>query len=129
MHRHVAGISRALAMSALLSVLCGGVAHAQTPSTSAAQAFPNKPVRFVTGSAAGGGGDLTARAIAQKLSASLGQQVIVDDKPGATGMIANRFVAAAPPDGYTILLQPSSFICVSPHFNSTENWDPSKNLT
>jgi tripartite-type tricarboxylate transporter receptor subunit TctC len=86
-------------------------------------------VRLVTGSAAGGGGDLTARAIAQKLSASLGQQVIVDDRPGATGMIANRFVVSAPPDGYTILLQPSSFICVSPHLNSTETWDPSKNLT
>jgi tripartite-type tricarboxylate transporter receptor subunit TctC len=86
-------------------------------------------VRLVTGSAAGGGGDLTARAIGAKLSASFGQQVIVDDRPGATGMIANKFVAAAAPDGYTILLQPSSFICVSPHLNSTETWDPSKNLT
>src|SRR4051812_21668758 len=92
-------------IGALFVVLC--------PAHATAQSYPNRPVRLVTGSAAGGGGDLTARAIGAKLSASLGQQVIVDDRPGATGMIANKFVAAAPPDGYTILLQPSSFICVS----------------
>ena len=100
-----------------------------SPAPADAQGYPMKPVRLVTGSAPGGGGDLTARAIAQKLTASLGQQVIVDDRPGATGMIANKSVAAAPPDGYTILLQPSSFICISPHLNSTETWDPSKSLT
>ncbi|MGZ5125756.1 MAG: Bug family tripartite tricarboxylate transporter substrate binding protein, partial [Burkholderiales bacterium] len=118
---HIASVACGLSVGALLFALC--------PALATAQAYPNRPVRLVTGSAAGGGGDLTARAIAQKLSASLGQQVIVDDRPGATGMIANRFVASAPPDGYTILLQPSSFICVSPHLNSTETWDPSKNLT
>ncbi|MBI1965064.1 MAG: tripartite tricarboxylate transporter substrate binding protein [Betaproteobacteria bacterium] len=98
------------------------------PTAATAQAYPNKPVRLMTGSAAGGGGDLTSRAIAQKLSASLGQQVIVDDRPGATGMIANQLLARAAPDGYTILLQPSSFICISPHLNSQEGWDPSKNV-
>ena len=93
-----------------------------------AQSYPVKPVRLMTGSAPGGGGDLTARAIAQKLSGSLGQQVIVDDRPGATGMIANQLLSQAAPDGYTMLLQPSSFICVSPHLNSQEGWDPSKNV-
>ena len=121
MNGHIAAVRFALSTGALLLALC--------PAHATAQAFPNKPVRLVTGSAPGGGGDLTARAIGQKLSASLGQQVIVDDRAGATGMIANRFVAAAAPDGYTILLQPSSFICVSPHLNSKETWDPSKNLT
>jgi len=82
----------------------------------------------MTGSAAGGGGDLTARAIAQKLSESLGQQVIVDNRPGATGMIANQLTARAAPDGYTILLQPSSFICISPHLNSQGGWNPVKNV-
>ena len=110
-----------MSMVALLLALCTAFALAQS--------FPSKPVRLVTGSAPGGGGDLTARAIAQKLTASLGQQVVVDDRPGATGMIANKFVAGAPPDGYTILLEPSSFICISPHLNSTEIWDPSKNLS
>ena len=110
-----------MSLVALLLALCTAVALAQS--------FPSKPVRLVTGSAPGGGGDLTARAIAQKLTTSLGQQVVVDDRPGATGMIANKFVAGAPPDGYTILLEPSSFICISPHLNSTEIWDPSKNLS
>ena len=96
------------------------------PAAAPAQAYPNKPVRLMTGSAPGGGGDLTARAIAQVLSGSLAQQVIVDDRPGATGMIANQLLSRAAPDGYTILLQPSSFICISPHLNSQEGWDPSK---
>jgi tripartite-type tricarboxylate transporter receptor subunit TctC len=109
-------------------VCIGALLIALNTHWASAQSYPTKPVRLVTGSAAGGGGDLTARAIAQKLSTSLGQQVIVDDRPGATGMIANRLVASAPPDGYTLLLEPSSFICVSPHLNSTEPWDPSRNL-
>jgi len=104
------------------------LALALSPAAATAQAYPNKPVRLVTGSAPGGGGDLTARAIAQQLSGTLGQQVLVDDRPGATGMIANQLVSRAAPDGYTILLQPSSFICISPYLNSPARWDPSKNV-
>lgn len=104
-----------------------GVLLALSPHVATAQAYPNKPVRLMTGSAPGGGGDLTARAIAQKISGSLGQQVIVDARPGATGMIANQLLSQAAPDGYTMLLQPSSFICISPHLNSQDGWDPSKN--
>ena len=96
------------------------------PAAVAAQAYPVKPVRLMTGSAPGGGGDLTSRAIAQKISGALGQQVIVDDRPGAAGMLANQLLSQAAPDGYTILLQPSSFICISPHLNSKDGWDPSK---
>jgi tripartite-type tricarboxylate transporter receptor subunit TctC len=93
-----------------------------------AQPYPSKPVRIVTGSAAGGGADLTARAIAQRLTESLGAQVIVDNRSGATGMIANQLVSRAAADGYTLLLQPSSFVTVSAHLNSKEGWDPVKNL-
>jgi tripartite-type tricarboxylate transporter receptor subunit TctC len=114
--------------AALLLALCPAVASAQASSTSSGQAYPVKPVRLMTGSAPGGGGDLTSRAIAQKISAALGQQVIVDDRPGAAGMIANQLLSQAAPDGYTLLLQPSSFICVSPHLNSQEGWDPSKSV-
>ena len=109
--------------------LIGAVLAALSPSAAIAQAYPNKPVRIMTGSAPGGGGDLTARAIAQKLSDALGQQVIVDNRPGATGMIANQLLSNAAPDGSTMLLQPSSFICISPHLNSKESWDPSKSVT
>ena len=56
-----------------------------------AQTYPVKPVRLVTGSSAGGGADITARAIAQRLADAMAQQVIVDNRPGAAGMLANEF--------------------------------------
>ena len=95
-----------------------------------AQSYPAKPVRIITGSAPSGGADVTARAIAQKLTESFGTtQFIVDNRSGATGMIANQLVSRAPPDGYTLLLQPSSFVTISAHLNSKEGWDPVKSLT
>ncbi len=69
-----------------------------------AQGFPNKPVKMVIGLPPGGGTDSNARLIASKLSESLGQSVLVDNRPGASGAIAAEFTAAAPPDGHTILI-------------------------
>jgi tripartite-type tricarboxylate transporter receptor subunit TctC len=111
-----------LVMVACALALASAAAHAQP--------YPSKPVRIITGSAAGGGADTTARAIAQKLTESFGNtQFIVDNRSGATGMIANQLVSRAPPDGYTLLLQPSSFVTISAHLNSKEGWDPVKSLT
>src|SRR5438445_9488179 len=70
----------------------------------AAQDFPAKPVRFVVPYAAGGSGDLLARLLGDKLSALWGQQVVVDNKPGAGGMIGTEFAARADADGYTLYL-------------------------
>ncbi len=69
-----------------------------------AQAYPNKPIRLVIPQAPGGGSDTLGRFIAQKLGDSLGQQVIVDNKPGAAGMLGAELVKQAAPDGYTLLL-------------------------
>src|SRR5688572_20696649 len=69
-----------------------------------AQTYPTKPIRFLVGFAPGGGSDIMARAIGQKLSEALGQQVVVENRPGANGNIAGEAVARAPADGYTILL-------------------------
>ncbi|MCE2998303.1 MAG: tripartite tricarboxylate transporter substrate binding protein, partial [Betaproteobacteria bacterium] len=75
-----------------------------SPSAAAAQSYPSKPVRLVVGFPAGGGPDATARVIAPALSERLGQQVIVDNRGGAGGVIATELVARAPNDGYTMLL-------------------------
>jgi tripartite-type tricarboxylate transporter receptor subunit TctC len=69
-----------------------------------AQPYPSKPVRLIVSSAAGGGDDFFGRAVAQELTKILGQQFIVDNRPGAGGALGQDFVAKSPPDGYTLLL-------------------------
>ncbi len=86
---------------AAFAVLCGVFAYAQ--GAAADETWPNKPVRILVGFGAGGGTDLVARILADKLSEVLGQQFIVENKTGAGGTIAGGFVAKAPNDGYTAL--------------------------
>jgi tripartite-type tricarboxylate transporter receptor subunit TctC len=97
--------------------------------SAAAQQYPSKVVRLVTGSQAGGGTDITARAIQPRLVPAFGVQVIVDNRPGVAGMVANEYTAKAAPDGYTLLLQPGSFMTVSTQLNASPPWDPLKFLT
>jgi tripartite-type tricarboxylate transporter receptor subunit TctC len=75
-------------------------------NTVQAQVYPSKPVRIIVGQAAGGGMDTLARLLAQEMGTSLGQAVIVENKPGAAGIIGTNFVAKAPADGYTLLMAP-----------------------
>ncbi|MBY4947987.1 tripartite tricarboxylate transporter substrate binding protein [Cupriavidus respiraculi] len=92
---------------ALLRIPCVLLAlglAATSPSAAAAAPYPSEPIRIIVGYQAGGPTDLTARLLASKLQASLGQPVIVENKPGAGSNIASEYVAAAPPDGYTLLL-------------------------
>ena len=74
----------------------------------AAQTYPAKPVRIVIPIAAGGGTDIVGRMIAQKLTETMGQQFVVENRPGAGGIIGTEAVAKAAPDGYTVLLTPTS---------------------
>jgi tripartite-type tricarboxylate transporter receptor subunit TctC len=73
-------------------------------ASAGAQSFPSRPIRFLVPFGPGGVGDITARVVAQKMSASLGQQVIVDNRPSAGGIVATELVARSEPDGYTLLL-------------------------
>jgi tripartite-type tricarboxylate transporter receptor subunit TctC len=79
-----------------VALLAAGAALAQT--------YPAKPVRMIVGFAPGGGTDVTARAIVQPLSEGLGQRVVIDNRPGANGVVGTELTAKAPPDGYTILM-------------------------
>jgi tripartite-type tricarboxylate transporter receptor subunit TctC len=99
---------RLLAFCAGLFIAGGAVA--QKTMTGAAAHYPDRPVRMLVGFGAGGPTDVIARIVAQKLSASLGQQFYVDDKPGAGGNIANAEVAKAAPDGYTIAVVSTGFM-------------------
>ena len=93
----------------------------------AAQEFPGRAVRMVLPFPAGGGSDLVARIIAQKFSQQLGQQVIVDNRAGASGNIAADIVAKAPADGYTVFFANSS-IAISPAIYKKLSFDPVKDF-
>ena len=79
-----------------------GVAAAQPAATGAGQAYPARPIRFIVPFQPGAGTDITARTVAGKMSEKFGQQVVVDNRPGASGNIGLELVARAAPDGYTI---------------------------
>jgi tripartite-type tricarboxylate transporter receptor subunit TctC len=89
---------------AWLGILCGATAHATAAPSDAAKDYPNKPVRFIVPFVAGAGTDITARAIAAKLSERWGHQVVVDNRSGAAGTIGVELTAQATPDGYTLCL-------------------------
>ena len=90
----------------------------------AADAYPTKPIRMIVGFAPGGGTDLTARPVAQKMSELLGQQVIVENRPGAAGNIATEQVARAAPDGYTILMGTIAALAINPSLYGNLKFDP-----
>ena len=73
-----------------------------TAYPSAAQNYPTKPIRIIVASASGGSPDISARTLASELSLQLGKQVVVDNRPGATGIIGYEMLARAAPDGYTL---------------------------
>jgi tripartite-type tricarboxylate transporter receptor subunit TctC len=97
-------------------------------SLAGAQGWPNRPVRLVVGFPPGGSTDLGARALADKLSAALGQPVVVENRPGASGNIAAEQISRAAPDGYLLLFAATSFAS-APAFSPDLTWDPLKDFT
>jgi tripartite-type tricarboxylate transporter receptor subunit TctC len=107
-------------------VLSAFVALCLMPDGAIAQSHPSKPIKFVVGFPAGGATDTVARIVTQALSGKLGQPVIVENQPGAGGTIAAKQVAAAAPDGHTLLLiVPTNTFGTAPHLHKL-GFDPSK---
>jgi tripartite-type tricarboxylate transporter receptor subunit TctC len=95
----------------------------------AAGAWPERPITLVVNSAAGGGADLLGRSLAETLSQSLGQRVVVENKPGAGGNIAAAQVARAAPDGYTLLLADSGMLAINPTLYPSIPFNPRTDFT
>ena len=93
-----------------------------------AQGYPNRPVRLVVADAAGGAPDQLARLVAQKVSETLGQQVIVDNRPGAGGALGADLVAKSLPDGYTLLLTTTAIYAILPNLRKDLPYDPTRDF-
>jgi len=109
-------------------LLALSIAAAALPGVASAQAYPNKPVRLVVPFAPGGTTDLLARIISEKMGATLGQVVIVENKAGAGGAIGAAEVARAQPDGYVLLMSSVSTMAANPAINPATPYDPVKDF-
>ena len=107
----------------LIAAAVLGSALLSLPMTTAAQNYPSKPVRLIVPDAAGGSPDILGRILAQKLSESLGQQVIVDNRPGAAGLLAAELAARAAPDGYTLFMSTTSVWAILPSVKKNLPYD------
>jgi tripartite-type tricarboxylate transporter receptor subunit TctC len=101
---------------------------AALPARGRAQDFPDRPIRIIVPFAPGGSGDITARLIAQYVEKRTGQPVVVDNRPGANGIIGTMAVKTAPPDGYTLLLATTSTHNANPYLIKDLLYDPLKDF-
>lgn len=109
-----------IATASLLAALLPGAAHAQ--------GYPNKPIRLIVPYAPGGATDIIGRAAAAELTKTMGQQVIIENRPGAGGNLGAEQVARSAPDGYTLLVSPSSLHGITPFLYTKLPYDPNKDL-
>jgi tripartite-type tricarboxylate transporter receptor subunit TctC len=94
----------------------------------AAQSYPSKPVRIVVPFSPGGGTDIAARILAQKLTERMGQSFLVDNRPGASGIIGTELVAKSPPDGYTLLVGSQTVMAVVPAMYANLSYDTQRDF-
>lgn len=107
-------------------LLCAGLADGSQSAWG--QWSPTRPIQLVTGNPPGGATDVIARTIGQPLSVRLGQNVVIDNRPGANGNISAEIVAKAKPDGYTLLYANNSLVVINPHIYTKWNLNPLQDL-
>jgi tripartite-type tricarboxylate transporter receptor subunit TctC len=116
-------ILRGVFVAAIVAAIsAGGTAPA------AAQAYPTRTIHLVVPYAAGGTGDIVARVISDRLGAALGQTVVVENKPGASGAIGSKSVATANPDGHILLVGQTGEMAINQHWAKNLGYDPDKDL-
>jgi len=103
-------------------------ALAMLASAAPAETYPARPIRLLISFPPGGASDLIARTLGAPLSARLGQPIVVENRPGSNGNLAGELAGRAAPDGYTLLLGPSSLLAVNPHLYARMAFDPLKEL-
>lgn len=108
------------ALTLALAVISSTIARAQD--------YPIRPVRLIVAFTAGGTADRTARLIAAKMEGTLGQAVVVENKPGGNGAVAAQYVAQSKPDGYTLFFTTAGAIAIGPAFHADLNYDPVKDF-
>jgi tripartite-type tricarboxylate transporter receptor subunit TctC len=108
--------------------ICVALMSAAIAVPALAQTFPSKPVHLIVAYAPGGTGDIVARLISDKLAVALGQTVVVENRPGATGAIGAQAVVNAPPDGHTLLVGQTGEISINQHWIKGLGYDPEKDL-
>ncbi|HSI59948.1 MAG TPA: tripartite tricarboxylate transporter substrate-binding protein [Ideonella sp.] len=113
----------------LAAALCAASLAMPALAQNAAAGYPSKPIRMVVGFAPGGAADVLTRIIATGLGKQLGQQVIVDNKPGADGILSAQAVQTAPPDGYTLLMGTNTAMVSVPALRPNPPYDPFKAFT
>src|SRR5882762_2932475 len=111
-------VLRSIVPTTVLALVAAQAAFAQDPSTSSGQGFPSRPVRLIVPFAAGGVTDTSARAVSDRLGARLGQPVVVENRPGASGNIGTEQVARSAPDGHTLVLGFDGTMVINPHVPS-----------
>ena len=116
-----------LAVVTAFAIAQSATVAAQVASTGSGQAYPTKPIRFIVGFPPGGATEFIARLIGQKLTQSMGQQVIIDNRPGAAGNLGIELAARAAPDGYTLLLVAPN-ITISPSLYKKLAYDTVKDF-
>jgi tripartite-type tricarboxylate transporter receptor subunit TctC len=114
------GSQRVLAVAVLAGLVLGASASAQD--------YPTRPITLIVPFPAGGGVDVIGRIVAEKISASLGQPVIIDNRGGAAGVIGTRVAKAAAPDGYTLVMATSGSVAINPTLYANPGYEPRKDL-